>query len=157
MRGENCFHQSMGKIPIISAAIRYDGWKQYTVQCMEAGVGSLCGWKEQNYRSTISARERRRTPTQWMVKHFIPCPAWGRRTAMIRGSGKKRSLRRGEESKHGRGSGLPASQSLPQLTKRNNQGWWWHIAIPPWLNVPCPPFLILWNHAPSQFSCCEHS
>ena len=47
--------------------------KQYTVQCMEAEVGSLCGWKEQNYRPTISARERRqKTPTQWMVKHFIP-------------------------------------------------------------------------------------
>ena len=34
------------------------------------------------------------------------------------------SLRHGEESKCGRGSGLLASQLLPQLTKGNNQERW---------------------------------
>ena len=29
--------------------------------------------------------------------------------------------------------------------------------FPPWLNSQHSPFLILQNHAPSHFSCCEHS
>ena len=44
--------------------------KQYIVQCMEAKVGSLCGWKKTNYRPAISAREKGRTPTQRLVKTF---------------------------------------------------------------------------------------
>ena len=91
--------------------------RQYIVQCVEAEIGSLCGWKEQNYRPAISARERRRTPTQWMVKHFIP-PSCMRK---MNGQDPREWEEavpmpwRGEQA--WRGSGLLASQSLPERTK----------------------------------------
>ena len=43
--------------------------------------------------------------------------------------------------------------------KQNNQGRWWHIIFSrdSTFHIHIPLFLILWNHAPSQFSCSEHS
>ena len=90
--------------------------KQYTVQCMEEKVGSLCGWNKMNYRLAISVRERGRTPTQRLVKRFIP-PSCMRK---MNGQDPREweetvpTSWRGEQA--WRGSGLLASQSLPQLT-----------------------------------------
>ena len=66
---------------------------------------------------------------------------------------------RGEKAWHG--NGLLASQSLPQPTKAKitkGGGDTQFSLVTPCSTFTSPPrFLILWNHVPSQFSCCEHN
>ena len=56
----------------------------------------------------------------------------------------------------GCGGGFPTRKSLSQLTMEILKGGG-DTCLSPMTQCSTFPFLILWNHAPSQFSCSEHS
>ena len=107
-------------------------------QIREAEENHLSTWTgKKTHRLAIGVREGRRTPNNGMW-NLLTLPS-------------VRETNRLSIPIVDRPSATPTNNGITKVAVSKRE--WWHMALPPWLNVQHSPSLSFGNHAPSQFSC----